>query len=291
MYQPHISVIVPCYKQSQYLSECLQSILDQTYQNWECIIVNDGSPDNTEEIALQWIIKDNRFKYINKKNGGISSAKNEGLKLAKGDWIQFIDCDDMIASEKISESAFYFDKGIDVILTGYRYFEAKEGVKSSRIIGRDNFMPEVFLNKFDTKDVKDVFRLKNPFVTSAPLFRRYIFEKIGGFDERLNSLEDWEFHLRCALNDFSFQHIGYKEETLTFIRLHEESAMRDHRKTEKNLILFKKIIHENPLYIEAFGDEKSIGYFQNLSIKDKFFLFVPPIAIMLYRKFFLKTYS
>ncbi|MGL6039433.1 MAG: glycosyltransferase family 2 protein, partial [Soonwooa sp.] len=56
-----ISIIVPCYNQSQYLDECLQSVLDQTYQNWECIIVNDGSKDDTEEIALKWIVKDNRF--------------------------------------------------------------------------------------------------------------------------------------------------------------------------------------------------------------------------------------
>lgn len=71
-----ISVIVPCYNQAQYLDECLQSVLDQTYQNWECIIVNDGSPDNTEEIALRWTKKDSRFRYLKKENEGLSSARN-----------------------------------------------------------------------------------------------------------------------------------------------------------------------------------------------------------------------
>ena len=61
MQQPLISVIVPCYNQSIYMDACLQSVLDQTYQNWECIIVNDGSPDNTEEVALRWVEKDSRF--------------------------------------------------------------------------------------------------------------------------------------------------------------------------------------------------------------------------------------
>ena len=64
--QPLISVIVPCYNQAQYLDECLQSVLEQTYQNWECIIVNDGSPDNTEEVVKKWTEKDPRFKYLKK---------------------------------------------------------------------------------------------------------------------------------------------------------------------------------------------------------------------------------
>ncbi len=63
---PLISVIVPCYNQAQYLDECLQSVLNQIYTDWECIIVNDGSPDHTEEIAKKWLEKDPRFRYINK---------------------------------------------------------------------------------------------------------------------------------------------------------------------------------------------------------------------------------
>lgn len=83
---PLISVIVPCYNQAQYLDECLQSVYDQTYQNWECIIVNDGSPDNTEEIVLQWTKKDARFNYLKKENGGLSSARNAGIDIAKGEF-------------------------------------------------------------------------------------------------------------------------------------------------------------------------------------------------------------
>ena len=73
-----VSIIVPCYNQAQYLDDCLQSVLDQTYQDWECIIVNDGSPDNTAIIASVWTARDPRFKYIYKENGGLSSARNAG---------------------------------------------------------------------------------------------------------------------------------------------------------------------------------------------------------------------
>jgi glycosyltransferase involved in cell wall biosynthesis len=78
--------------------------MDQTFTDWECIIVNDGSTDNTEEIAKRWIEKDSRFQYISKENGGISSARNAGLKLASGEYIQFLDSDDTLHCEKFAKS-------------------------------------------------------------------------------------------------------------------------------------------------------------------------------------------
>ena len=84
-----ISVIVPSYNQVQFLTETLESVLYQTYPHWECIIVNDGSTDNTEEVALMYCDKDKRIKYYYKTNGGLSSARNEGLRHIKGDNIQF----------------------------------------------------------------------------------------------------------------------------------------------------------------------------------------------------------
>ena len=87
MAMPKVSIIVPCYNQAHYLDESLQSLLDQTYTNWECILVNDGSPDATEEIAKQWEARDSRFVYLYKENGGVSSARNLGIATAKADFI------------------------------------------------------------------------------------------------------------------------------------------------------------------------------------------------------------
>ncbi|MFV8358229.1 glycosyltransferase family 2 protein, partial [Flavobacterium sp. XS1P32] len=91
MNNPQVSIIVPCFNQAQYLSEALKSVLEQTYENWECIIVNDGSPDDTKQIAQKWVEKDSRFKYIFKENGGLSSARNEGINYAKGTFILPLD--------------------------------------------------------------------------------------------------------------------------------------------------------------------------------------------------------
>ena len=79
-----VSIIIPCYNQGQFLDETLASVVNQTYTDWECLIVNDGSVDNTAEIALNWVAKDNRFQYFLKKNGGVSSARNYGIEKAKG---------------------------------------------------------------------------------------------------------------------------------------------------------------------------------------------------------------
>lgn len=96
MYQPLISVIVPVYNVEKYLDVCIESIVTQTYQNLEIILVDDGSKDHSPEICDEWGTKDNRIKVIHKANGGASSARNMGLDVAKGDYIGFVDSDDYI---------------------------------------------------------------------------------------------------------------------------------------------------------------------------------------------------
>lgn len=93
---PEVSVIVPVYKAEQYLDRCVKSILEQTYQNFELILVDDGSPDNSPSLCDEWAKNDNHIYVIHKKNGGASSARNAGLKIAKGRWIAFADSDDWL---------------------------------------------------------------------------------------------------------------------------------------------------------------------------------------------------
>ena len=97
MEQPLISVIVPVYKVEDYLDECVQSIVNQTYENLEIILVDDGSPDRCPEMCDEWAKRDSRIKVIHKENGGASSARNVGLDIAKGEYIGFVDSDDYIA--------------------------------------------------------------------------------------------------------------------------------------------------------------------------------------------------
>lgn len=119
-----ISVIVPCYNQAEYLDECLLSVFNQTDKNWECIIVNDGSIDQTEETAKRWLEKDSRFKYIYKENGGLSSARNAGLESASGNYIYFLDSDDLIDKFTFSKVLNCLETvGGDIVICNYERFE------------------------------------------------------------------------------------------------------------------------------------------------------------------------
>lgn len=99
---PLISVIVPIYNVEKYLSKCIDSIINQTYKNLEIILVDDGSPDNCPKICDEYEKKDSRIKVIHKENGGLSDARNAGMKIAKGEYISFIDSDDFISENFIN---------------------------------------------------------------------------------------------------------------------------------------------------------------------------------------------
>jgi glycosyltransferase involved in cell wall biosynthesis len=126
MNNPLVSIIVPCYNQAQYLDETLLSVLEQTYTQWECIIVDDGSSDNTALIAEKWKYKDNRFIYLYKENGGLSSARNLGLGVAKGAYIQFLDSDDCIEKTKLELSLQQLNEAkgreVKVAISNFRMF-------------------------------------------------------------------------------------------------------------------------------------------------------------------------
>lgn len=99
---PKISVIIPVYNVENYIRACLDSILQQTFQDWECILVNDGSKDNSGKICDEYRRLDSRFKVIHKDNGGVSSARNRGLDIATGEWFTFVDSDDELTKDALS---------------------------------------------------------------------------------------------------------------------------------------------------------------------------------------------
>lgn len=281
-----VSIIVPCYNQVQYLPEALQSVLDQTYSDWECIIVNDGSPDDTDIVAKEWLIKDPRFKYIYKENGGLSSARNAGIESSKGDYIQFLDADDLIESYKIKYQIQFMLNNpiIDISISGYRYFESNSSIL--KILGRNGFKPEVILTRYDI-DIKEVLSCGNPMVISAPIYKKEVFNLVGFFDISLAALEDWDFHFRCALHNLVFEHIGYANKTKTLIRIHPESMTSNAEKTRNQVALFQKHIQKNKLYVNYFDvrmEDKSIRKRNKREkMTDLIVAFIPPVFVKIYR--------
>ncbi|MBW3087484.1 glycosyltransferase [Bifidobacterium sp. 82T24] len=118
--EPLISVIVPVYKVEQYLADCVISIVNQTHRNLEIILVDDGSPDRCPELCEQWAEHDSRIRVVHKTNGGLSSARNAGLDVAKGDYIAFVDSDDVIEPDMIATLHEWIRShdGVDVAMCG-----------------------------------------------------------------------------------------------------------------------------------------------------------------------------
>ncbi len=184
-----VSIIIPCYNQAQYLEDSLQSVLEQTYTNWECIIINDGSPDNTDEIARKWIVKDGRYIYLNKKNEGVSSSRNLGIKTAKGDFIQFLDADDLLANDKIALSIAAVQKHqVAVVCSNYLMF--KESIAEA--------LPAFSqIEKFEFTFYNLARYWNNGFTVPIHcwFFKTTLFENIQ-FPLGLTAQEDWAVWLR-----------------------------------------------------------------------------------------------
>ena len=116
MSEPLVSVIVPIYKVEEFLEECVHSILEQTYTNFELILVDDGSPDNCGKIIDRFALADSRVKAIHKENGGLSSARNAGLDTATGKYIQFVDGDDRVMPTLLEKTVTKMEQGFDMVI-------------------------------------------------------------------------------------------------------------------------------------------------------------------------------
>jgi glycosyltransferase involved in cell wall biosynthesis len=223
-----VSIVIPCYNSQQ------------TYLNWECILVDDGSSDRTRDIILEHCSKDSRFKLIKSLHRGVSFARNMAITSCKGEFIQLLDSDDLLGMKKIETQMILFDLNmdVDIIYSGARYFS--DDLSDLAFVGRNNLFPTIEITKFDTNAL-DVVKLRNPFVTPAPLYKKSVFESVGLYDTNLHYLEDWDFQIRCALQNLKFQYFTFDPEIGPFIRLRNGSLM-DNRKQvlRSKVILYNK---------------------------------------------------
>jgi len=230
---PCVSIIIPTFNYGGYISSTLDSIFKQGYQSWECIVVDDGSTDNTSGIVTGYAERDKRVIYIYQKNGGASKARNNGLSRAKGEYIQFLDADDLLEHRKLQCHAQYLENNpeADIVYGSARYFRT-EYPNERRYSMTDidaPWMPEV---SGSGKDIQQSLVEKNIMVVSAPLIRRRIIDRVGLFDGKLTPLEDWDYWFRCAINGGRFQYLN-EAGTLSLIRWHPNSLSSDKSKLQK----------------------------------------------------------
>ena len=213
-----ISVIMPCYNQGHFLEETCNSISNQTYQNWEVLIINDGSTDETESIALNISDKDSRFKYFYKENHGLSSARNHGLNNISGDYVQFLDSDDLLSPSKLDVS---LKSKKDLIVTNFNHIESNKITPPFCDLTNQNISFQNILNNWDIEFSISIH---------CGLIRSTLLKDIR-FNEKLKAKEDWFFWLEYLNKKPSTAFIN---EPLVTYRLHGSSMTQDYDHMLKN---------------------------------------------------------
>lgn len=171
-----ISIIIPVYNAEKYIKECINSVIKQDYNNWELILIDDGSTDNSSTICREFIIKDKRIKYIHQTNSGVSVARNTGLAHANGEWVMFLDADDQIKTQTLSK--------------------VQESMKDHDIIrfeAIDSFSKIMELPSCESKDyLLEVLHRKTFLAIWGGIYKKSLFiENHISFDPELKYGEDW----------------------------------------------------------------------------------------------------
>jgi len=186
-----ISVIIPVYNVERYLDECIQSVVNQTYSDWECILVDDGSSDGSGDICDEWTRRCERIRVIHQKNGGVSKARNRGIEEARGEYIVFVDSDDSIGVDHLWRIANAEDA--DLVVSGIRQIcedgqtdETKPNANKNFVLNKDSLI--------DFVDLNDKFLLYGPV---AKLYKTSILnEHAIRFPAGCNYGEDLQFNLQ-----------------------------------------------------------------------------------------------
>jgi len=190
MMEPLISVIMPCYNHARFLPEAVASLQAQVYPHWECIIVNDGSSDNTAQVGARLAAVDSRVRLISQQNRGPSPARNRGLEEARGQLVHFLDADDYILPEMYEKMAEVFQIRSDVaaVYSGYQFVTAERAVMRSFPV-----LPE-------SGDVFHDLLEGNRWPCHTIMVRKATVDSVGRFDESkaLYGCEDWDLWLRIA---------------------------------------------------------------------------------------------
>ena len=232
-----ISIIIPAYNAEKYITETINSVLNQTYTDWELIIIDDGSTDNTAKIIKQFCEKDDRIKYYYQENGGVSSARNLGIEKAEGNIIAFLDADDIWLENNLSEKNKVLSENEDVnwVFSQIIHFSQEKEIVDNNVedINNLNWLNSLLLWKGEVKTTP-----------SNIIVKRKCLESGIRFDTSLSTAADQDFCIQLASN-FKGRYI---DESLVRYRVLEESMSRNIVVMEKDHISVFKKAAKNKLF-------------------------------------------
>ncbi|MBP3221664.1 MAG: glycosyltransferase family 2 protein [Neisseriaceae bacterium] len=232
-----VSVIIPCHNHAKYVGETIDSVLNQTYQNIEIIVVNDASTDNSSEVIQKYVDKYPKIIFIDEKeNIGVIEVRNKAISMAQGDYILPLDADDKIHATYIEKAVNILENNsqIGVVYAKACFFGEKEGIWELANFNKEN-----------------ILLYNMVFVTS--LFRKEDFLHVGAYNKNMyGGYEDWDLWLSFVEHNFDFYQI---DEVLFYYRIHQQSRNLDAKKKEDHL--YQTIINNHrKLYADFFYDNR-----------------------------------
>lgn len=235
-----ISIIIPTYNRAHLISETLDSILMQTYKKWECIVVDDGSTDNTADILAKYIERDNRFQYHKRpqqRPKGPNACRNYGFELSKGEYVKWFDSDDLLVLDAFEVSSNFFSKLPDLIVSSLEFIDFnKKKIEKKHVFFSENTIQDYLVGKIS-------------FYTFTPTWKKSFLQKQSYlFDEMITNMDDWDFNLRMLYQEPS---IIYVDQPLIQYRVHEDSLSHEISKLNfKEIQSEFKAIRKHLLLIE-----------------------------------------
>lgn len=232
-----VTIIIPAYNVENYISECLESIVNQTYKNLEIIIINDGSTDRTGEIIESYVNKYSNIKYIYQNNKGVSNARNLGLSHANGEYIMFIDSDDYIDVDLINNMVKKSKQNdADLVITGHIRVSEDSLIKKE-IINLDEYSDNIYSRE---EGINLLLRLKIKGYLCDKLFKKDILIKSGFYLEPNRYIEDWlpvfRYVLNCNKIVFSNQSFYYyRQRSSSALHTINEKLLDDYIYAVKNI--------------------------------------------------------
>lgn len=231
MHTPLVSIIIPTFNRVHLIEETLDSILSQTYKQWECIIVDDGSSDGTDKVVLEYCKKDARFQYYKRpdsKTKGANACRNYGFEISKGDYINWFDDDDIMHKDKLKLQVESLEKS-DLNFTVCQTLVFENSIEN--IIGLRS------KNIYSNNIFEDYLNQKIMWMTPSALWKKFFLEKFEYlFDEELQAAQEWEFHARMLFFSPNYDLVNTP---LVYVRQHKESVSYNNEKAKRTFNYFK----------------------------------------------------
>lgn len=196
--QKLVSIVIAAYNIEKYVSQTIESALNQTYKNIEVIIVNDGSTDGTSNIIETYAKKDTRIVIFNQANKGVSAARNAGFKIAKGEYFCIVDADDIMLPIKIESQVDFLENNSSA---DFAYSKVYYFIDGTHAIYRHDLATISGAHVYEK-----LLQYGNFIYTSTVFFRRNVFDQFGGFDENLRSAEEFDYWLSLSQRGVNFLH-------------------------------------------------------------------------------------